>query len=152
MNAGDVRIPDLNYGYSSFDHLPSAFLTIFQCITLEGWINVSNMYEDAYHVWFVDVYFLLCIIVCSFFVLNLTILLNACTIVGVDGWCSLQAARDYLDLLEQNVCHSECQACKLLVLARPHITCGFELSIRCADLAFPLCTFRCSSFGVSRPF
>jgi len=69
----DSGIPDLNFGYSSFDHLPSAFLTIFQCITLEGWINVSNMYEDAYHVWFVDVYFLLCIIVCSFFVLNLTI-------------------------------------------------------------------------------
>jgi len=31
------------------------------------------MYEDAYSVWFVDIYFLLCIIVCSFFVLNLTI-------------------------------------------------------------------------------
>jgi len=53
--------------------LPSAFLTIFQCITLEGWINVCNMYEDAYDVWFVDIYFVLCIIVCSFFVLNLTI-------------------------------------------------------------------------------
>ena len=66
-------IEDLNFGYSSFNHLPSAFLTIFQCITLEGWINVSNMYEDAYSVWFVDIYFLLRIIVCSFFVLNLTI-------------------------------------------------------------------------------
>ena len=49
----DGAIEDLNYGYSSFDHLLSAFLTIFQCITLEGWINVNNMYEDAYHVWFV---------------------------------------------------------------------------------------------------
>lgn len=69
----DTMIEDLNFGYSSFNHLPSAFLTIFQCITLEGWINVSNMYEDAYSLWFVDIYFLLCIIVCSFFVLNLTI-------------------------------------------------------------------------------
>ena len=31
------------------------------------------MFEDAYYVWFVDFYFLLCIIICSFFVLNLTI-------------------------------------------------------------------------------
>ena len=69
----DSGIEDLNFGYSCFDHLASAFLTIFQCITLEGWIDVSNIFEDAYKVWFVDVYFLLCIIVCSFFVLNLTI-------------------------------------------------------------------------------
>lgn len=44
----DTKIEDLNYGYSSFNHLPSAFLTIFQCITLEGWIDITNMYEDAY--------------------------------------------------------------------------------------------------------
>ena len=69
----DSMIEELNFSYSSFNHLPSAFLTIFQCITLEGWINVCNMYEDAYDVWFVDIYFVLCIIVCSFFVLNLTI-------------------------------------------------------------------------------
>ena len=31
------------------------------------------MFEDAYDVWFVDLYFLLCIVVCSMFVLNLTI-------------------------------------------------------------------------------
>jgi hypothetical protein len=69
----DSRIEDLNFGYSSFNDLPSAFLTIFQCITLEGWIDVTNMYENAYQVWFVDFYFVMCIIVCSFFVLNLTI-------------------------------------------------------------------------------
>lgn len=66
-------IADLNYGYSSFDNLFSAFLTIFQCITLEGWIDVTNIYEDTYDIWFVNFYFLLCIIVCSMFVLNLTI-------------------------------------------------------------------------------
>jgi hypothetical protein len=40
---------------------------------LEGWIDITNIYEDAYQDGFVCVYFLLCIIVCSFFVLNLTI-------------------------------------------------------------------------------
>jgi len=69
----DSSIEDLNFGFSSFNHLPSAFLTIFQCITLEGWIDISNIYVDAYQGWFVSLYFLLCIIICSFFVLNLTI-------------------------------------------------------------------------------
>jgi len=69
----DTQIEDLNYGYSNFDNLFSAFLTIFQCITLEGWIDVTNIYEDTYEIWFVNFYFLLCIIVCSMFVLNLTI-------------------------------------------------------------------------------
>jgi hypothetical protein len=69
----DAKIEDLNFSITNFDNLPQAFLTIFQCITLEGWIDVTNMFEDSYTVWFVEVYFLLCIIVCSFFVLNLTI-------------------------------------------------------------------------------
>lgn len=69
----DTDIEDLNYSFSSFNHLPLAFLTIFQCITLEGWIDITNIYEDAYNPKFVINYFLLCIIVCSFFVLNLTI-------------------------------------------------------------------------------
>lgn len=69
----DTAIEDLNYGFSSFNHLAAAFLTIFQCVTLEGWIDITNLYTDAYQGWFVNIYFLLCIIVCSFFVLNLTI-------------------------------------------------------------------------------
>lgn len=69
----DTKIEDLNYGFSSFNHLPAAFLTIFQCITLEGWIDITHIFEDSYDPWFVDFYFLLCIIICSFFVLNLTI-------------------------------------------------------------------------------
>lgn len=50
-----------------------AFITIFQCVTLEGWIDITNIYMDAYKKRFVQFYFLLCIVVCSFFVLNLTI-------------------------------------------------------------------------------
>jgi len=69
----DTMIEDLNFGYSSFNHLPAAFLTIFQIITLEGWIDILHIFEDSYEPWFVNIYFLLCIIVCSFFVLNLTI-------------------------------------------------------------------------------
>ena len=69
----DSSIEDLNFGFSNFNHLGSAFLTIFQCITLEGWIDITHIYEDSYDAGFVNFYFLLCILVCSFFVLNLTI-------------------------------------------------------------------------------
>ena len=69
----DTEIEDLNFGYSSFDNIYVSFLTIFQCVTLEGWIDITNIYKDAYSPHFVNFYFLLCIVVCSFFVLNLTI-------------------------------------------------------------------------------
>jgi hypothetical protein len=69
----DTNTPELNYGFSSFNNLPLAFLTIFQCITLEGWIDITHIYDDLFSPLFVNLFFLLCIIICSFFVLNLTI-------------------------------------------------------------------------------
>ena len=63
----------LNYGITNFDNIGSAFLTIFQCITLEGWTKIMNIYEDAFNSWFVNLYFISCVVICSFFLLNLTI-------------------------------------------------------------------------------
>jgi len=40
---------------------------------MEGWTKIMNIYEDAYAPWFVTIYFVGCVIVCSFFLLNLTI-------------------------------------------------------------------------------
>ena len=40
---------------------------------MEGWTQIMYMYQDAYGRVVVAIYFVLCIIVCSFFVLNLTI-------------------------------------------------------------------------------
>ena len=48
-------------------------MTIFQCITMEGWTKIMNIYQDAYMAAFVVAYFMLCIIICSVFLLNLTI-------------------------------------------------------------------------------
>lgn len=69
----DADIEDLNFGITNFNHLGFAFLSIFQCTTLEGWINITNMYQDVYTSSFVQIYFVLCAVVCSMFVLNLTI-------------------------------------------------------------------------------
>ena len=37
----------LNYGYTTFDNLAAAFLTIFQSVTLEGWTPITYQLEDA---------------------------------------------------------------------------------------------------------
>lgn len=69
----DTEIYELNYNLTNFDNIMKAFLTIFQCITMEGWTKIMNMYQDAFHAWFIGIYFILCVIICSFFLLNLTI-------------------------------------------------------------------------------
>lgn len=69
----DTDIASLNYGITNFDNVGYALLTIFQCITMEGWSAIMNIYEDAYASWFVRIYFILCVVICSFFLLNLTI-------------------------------------------------------------------------------
>lgn len=69
----DSDINELNYGLTNFDNIGSAFLTIFQCITMEGWTKIMNIFQDAYTSWFVVLYFILCVVICSFFLLNLTI-------------------------------------------------------------------------------
>ena len=69
----DSSVESLNWGITNFDNIGSAFLTIFQCITLEGWTDVMYMIEDAYSVWVAALYFCLCIVVCSYFLMNLTV-------------------------------------------------------------------------------
>lgn len=42
----------LNYGLTNFDNVFSAFLTVFQCSTLEGWIDIYYLVQ----VWFYYIY------------------------------------------------------------------------------------------------
>jgi hypothetical protein len=64
---------DLNYGLTNFDNIFNAFLTIFQCITLEGWTVIMYMMQDAYTKYITSIYFVLAVVVCAFFLINLTI-------------------------------------------------------------------------------
>lgn len=43
----DSMLPEFNYGITNFDNLGSAYLTIFQCTTLEGWSDIMNMIKDS---------------------------------------------------------------------------------------------------------
>ena len=40
---------------------------------MEGWTKIMNIYQDVYMEQFVLSYFVMCVVICSFFLLNLTI-------------------------------------------------------------------------------
>ncbi|XP_064650227.1 voltage-dependent calcium channel type A subunit alpha-1-like isoform X7 [Lineus longissimus] len=60
-----------NYGITSFDNIIYASLTVFQCITMEGWTDVLYYTNDAMGNSFNFLYFIPLIILGSFFMLNL---------------------------------------------------------------------------------
>ncbi|CAD5123103.1 DgyrCDS11477 [Dimorphilus gyrociliatus] len=62
-----------NYGITSFDNIGFAMLTVFQCITMEGWTSVLYYTNDAVGPNFTWIYFFPLIILGSFFMLNLVL-------------------------------------------------------------------------------
>lgn len=69
----DSKNQDLNYGITNFDNLSSAYLTIFQCTTLEGWSHIMNIIKDGYNELTTIIFFISCVIICSYFLINLTV-------------------------------------------------------------------------------
>ena len=57
-------------GVNSFDNILWAFITIFQCISLEGWVDNMYMLQEGMAPWVV-VYFIPLILLGAFFVINL---------------------------------------------------------------------------------
>lgn len=62
-----------NFGITNFDDLGSSYLTIFQCITLEGWTKIKQMIEDGFDPYVSSIFFTLLVIICTYFLLNMTI-------------------------------------------------------------------------------
>lgn len=67
-----VHHEGVNRGVTHFDNLLSAFLAIFQIITLEGWSEISWWVEQTMTSWS-RVYFILLVISGAFFLLNLVV-------------------------------------------------------------------------------
>ncbi|XP_074644176.1 muscle calcium channel subunit alpha-1-like [Tubulanus polymorphus] len=65
--------PGPNDGITNFDNFGLAMLTVFQCITMEGWTNVLYNINDAMGNEWPWIYFISLIIIGSFFVLNLVL-------------------------------------------------------------------------------
>ncbi|XP_075923076.1 voltage-dependent L-type calcium channel subunit alpha-1D isoform X3 [Petromyzon marinus] len=62
-----------NEGITNFDNFGFAMLTVFQCITMEGWTDVLYWMQDAIGYELPWVYFVSLVIFGSFFVLNLVL-------------------------------------------------------------------------------
>ncbi|XP_075226266.1 voltage-dependent calcium channel type A subunit alpha-1-like [Lycorma delicatula] len=62
-----------NNGITSFDNIGYAMLTVFQCITMEGWTAVLYWMNDAIGSSFNWLYFIPLIVLGSFFMLNLVL-------------------------------------------------------------------------------
>ncbi|KAH0510777.1 Voltage-dependent L-type calcium channel subunit alpha-1F [Microtus ochrogaster] len=67
------RWPGPNGGITNFDNFFFAMLTVFQCITMEGWTDVLYWMQDAMGYELPWVYFVSLVIFGSFFVLNLVL-------------------------------------------------------------------------------
>ncbi|XP_066490690.1 voltage-dependent L-type calcium channel subunit alpha-1C isoform X13 [Tiliqua scincoides] len=61
------------HGITNFDNFAFAMLTVFQCITMEGWTDVLYWVNDAIGKDWPWIYFVTLIIIGSFFVLNLVL-------------------------------------------------------------------------------
>ncbi|CAM9295776.1 unnamed protein product, partial [Hapterophycus canaliculatus] len=64
-------VQSLNWGYTTFDNIFVAFLTIFQSITMEGWSDILYQIKDCSLPILGDVFFIILILWGSFFTLNL---------------------------------------------------------------------------------
>ncbi|XP_069051756.1 voltage-dependent P/Q-type calcium channel subunit alpha-1A isoform X3 [Lepisosteus oculatus] len=62
-----------NYGITQFDNILFAVLTVFQCITMEGWTDLLYYSNDAAGSAWNWLYFIPLIIIGSFFMLNLVL-------------------------------------------------------------------------------
>ncbi|KAM6944935.1 calcium channel, voltage-dependent, N type, alpha 1B subunit, a [Lycodopsis pacificus] len=62
-----------NFGITNFDNILFAVLTVFQCITMEGWVDILYNANDAAGNTWNWLYFIPLIIIGSFFMLNLVL-------------------------------------------------------------------------------
>uniref|UniRef100_A0AC35TNP8 EF-hand domain-containing protein n=1 Tax=Rhabditophanes sp. KR3021 TaxID=114890 RepID=A0AC35TNP8_9BILA len=62
-----------NYGITSFDNIAFAMLTVFQCITMEGWTSTMYYTNDVLGSTYNWAYFIPLIVLGSFFMLNLVL-------------------------------------------------------------------------------
>lgn len=69
----EEKIEALNYGLSNYNNIFQSLFVVFSTSTSEGWSNVMNMMMDGYNYYVSLIYFVLCVIINYYFMLNLTV-------------------------------------------------------------------------------
>lgn len=64
---------DFNFGYTVFDNFFASFLTIFQCVSMEGWVDILYFSMDTYGIITSIILFLTLLVMGSFLVLNIVL-------------------------------------------------------------------------------
>ncbi|CAI2379843.1 unnamed protein product [Moneuplotes crassus] len=69
----DLRIEELQYGQVGFDNIFYAIITVFQCLTLEGWSDLMYNYQDATGTLIASVYFVSLVLMCAILFMNIIV-------------------------------------------------------------------------------
>ena len=69
----ELKIDELNHGYSTFDNFFKAFLTIYNCMTLNGWSKIMYLVQNGYSYSGSSIFFISLVIILNYLVLNFTI-------------------------------------------------------------------------------
>ncbi|XP_051985788.1 voltage-dependent T-type calcium channel subunit alpha-1I-like [Xyrauchen texanus] len=102
-------------GAINFDNIGYAWIVIFQVITLEGWVEIMYYVMDA-HSFYNFIYFILLIIVGSFFMINLCLVVIATQFSETkqrehqlmqEQWAARQSSSTLASLAEPGDCYEE---------------------------------------------
>lgn len=104
VNTGD----NPNGGVTHFDNIGVAFLTLFQCITLEGWVDVMYWVDDTTGASSI-LYFVLLVVLGSIFLLNLIVAVIV-TMLSVEH--DLEDKREERDALKEQQKEQVCVVCR----------------------------------------
>eukprot|EP00927_Polykrikos_kofoidii_P025416 TRINITY_DN22831_c0_g1_i1.p1 TRINITY_DN22831_c0_g1~~TRINITY_DN22831_c0_g1_i1.p1 ORF type:complete len:2622 (-),score=470.03 TRINITY_DN22831_c0_g1_i1:58-7023(-) len=69
----EVVSETFNWGLTNYDQIGSASLVVFQVVTMEGWVDIMYMLQDASSTVAAFTYFLFLVVIGSFFLLNVTL-------------------------------------------------------------------------------
>jgi hypothetical protein len=69
--------PEFNYGLTNFDNIMNSFISVYQCMTLEGWVDILKFAIDSHNLFYTNLVFVLIIIVTHYVFLNMTVAVMA---------------------------------------------------------------------------
>mmetsp|Transcript_8879 Transcript_8879/g.23151 ORF Transcript_8879/g.23151 Transcript_8879/m.23151 type:complete len:1940 (-) Transcript_8879:70-5889(-) len=87
---------DLGWGYVSYDNIGSAFITIFQALTNEGWTDLMYRYENGWSVWGSRAFHSTWVIIGAFFVIQLALAVLADSFVQAQEDAKTEKEREAL--------------------------------------------------------
>merc|ERR1719460_1492240 len=80
----NIKYNSFNFGLTRFDNLIYSWVVIFQCITMEGWVDIMYMMQDAQDWYMSALYFV------TVYIMGALFLMNVALAVVWDAFSSLQ--------------------------------------------------------------